>query len=111
MQHVVIKPLVTEKSMKDVSLGKYTFAVAKSASKGEIKQVVGNMFSVHVVNVATSVLKGRKTRVGKRRDEVDAQMWKRATVTLRKGERISLFEPGSATEEENKKTEKKAKKK
>lgn len=111
MQSVVIKPLVTEKSMKDVSLGKYTFAVAKSASKGEIKQVVGDMFNVHVVSVSTSVLKGRKTRVGKRREEIDATMWKRATVSLRKGERISLFEPGSATEEEKKEEKKKAKKK
>lgn len=106
---VIIKPLVTEKTMKDVSLGKYTFAVAKSATKGQIKQVLGDVFKVHVVSVATSVLKGKKRRVGARREEINATMWKRAVVSLRKGERIALFEPGSATQEENKKTEKKAK--
>ena len=104
---VIIKPLVTEKSMKDVSLGKYTFAVAKDSTKGQIKQVVSDLFKVHVVSVVTSILKGRKRRVGKRREEVNEQIWKRATVTLRIGERISLFEPGSATEEEKKDKKKK----
>ena len=99
---VVIKPLVTEKTMKDVSLSKYTFAVSKSATKGQIKQVLGDMFKVHVVSVTTSILKGKTKRGGKRREEIEVSSWKRAVVSLRKGERISLFEPGSATEEEKK---------
>jgi large subunit ribosomal protein L23 len=102
----IIKPLVTEKSMRDVSLGKYTFMVAKDAAKGAIKQALGEMFNVHVVSVSTSIVKGRMKRVGARRQEVDQADWKKATVKLRKGERISLFEPGSATEDEKKKGKK-----
>lgn len=101
----IIKPLVTEKSMKDVSLGKYTFMVAKDAAKGAIKQALGTMFNVHVVHVSTSIVKGRTKRVGARREEVDQSAWKKATVRLRKGERISLFEP--STDEPAKKEKKK----
>lgn len=94
--------------MKDVSLGKYTFMVAKDAAKGAIKQALEKMFNVHVVSVSTSIVKGRTKRVGKRREEVDQASWKKATVRLRKGEKISLFEPGSATGEEKKDKKKKA---
>lgn len=95
---VIIKPLVTEKSMKDVSNGKYTFIVDKFATKPVIKQAVKDMFQVNVRSVATSIVKGRSKRVGTRRQEVVSASYKKATVTLRKGEKISLFEPGGGEE-------------
>jgi large subunit ribosomal protein L23 len=98
--HIIIKPLVTEKSMSDVSKGKYTFMVAKSATKSAIKHAVKGKFNVTVSSVATSIVKGRSQRVGTRRLEVAKAHWKKATVTLKKGETIALFEPGA---EENKK--------
>lgn len=91
---VIVRPLVTEKSMQDVSKGKYTFIVDRFATKPVIKQAVKDMFKVTVVSVATSIIKGRSKRVGARRQEVGQSSYKKATVTLKKGEKISLFEQG-----------------
>ncbi len=91
---IIIKPLVTEKSMEDVNLGKYTFVVDRYATKPVIKQALKDMFNVTVMSVRTSVVKGKSKRVGVRRLEVPAAIWKKASVTLKKGEKISLFEPG-----------------
>jgi len=107
MNSIVIKPLITEKSMSDVSKGKYAFVVAKDASKAAIKAAVKAQFNVHVVSVSTSVQKGKTQRVGIRRTEVGKQALKKATVTVKKGEKIGLFEPGGAEEEKKEKKEKK----
>ncbi len=107
MNSIVIKPLITEKSMADVTKGKYSFVVAKDASKAAIKAAVKAQFSVTVVGVATSVQKGKTQRVGTRRVEVGKAAVKKATVTVKKGEKIGLFEPGSEEEEKKAKKEKK----
>jgi large subunit ribosomal protein L23 len=94
MNGIIIKPVITEKSMADVTKGKYTFVVAKDAGKGAIKQAIKAKFNVTVSTIATSVLKGKTQRVGTRRQEVARPAVKKATVTLKKGEKIGLFEPG-----------------
>ncbi len=96
--NVIVKPLVTEKSMDDVTKGKYTFIVDRFATKPVIKQAIKDMFNVTVVKIATSIVKGRSQRVGIRRVEVLKPSYKKATVSLKKGEKISLFEPGGGEE-------------
>lgn len=103
MNAIIIKPLLTEKSMTDTSRGKYSFVVAKGARKSAIKQAVKQQFSVTVTSVATSNVKGKTKRVGVRRTEVPSAEWKKATVTLKKGEKIALFEPGGGEEEKKEK--------
>src|ERR1700733_5310813 len=95
---IIIKPLVTEKSMTDVSKGKYSFVVAMNAGKLAIKQAVKQQFNVTVVSVATTILKGRTKKVGVKRQEVPSPKVKKATVTLKKGDKIALFEPGGGEE-------------
>jgi large subunit ribosomal protein L23 len=98
MNSVLIRPLITEKSMTDVAKGKYSFVVAKSATKSAIKYAIKTQFSVTVTSIATSVIKGKTQRVSIRRQEVAKPEWKKATVTLKKGEKIALFEPGGGDE-------------
>lgn len=91
---VIIRPIITEESMKYVPAGKYSFAVHKKADKGAIKKAINELFGVTVVSVATSVVKGKTHRVGMRRQEVNKTEWKKAVVQVKKGEKIGLFEPG-----------------
>lgn len=107
MNTIVIKPLVTEKSMSTVSSGKYAFIVAKFASKTDIKREVSKQFGVTVTSVATSLLKGKTKRVGARRQETTVSALKKAIVTVKKGDKIALFEPGGAEEPKEKKEKKK----
>jgi len=95
--------------MSDVAKGKYSFIVAKDATKPAIKSAVKAQFNVTVTSIATTVQKGKTQRVGVRRTEVGKSSFKKATVTVKKGEKIGLFEPGG--EEEAKKEKKESKKK
>lgn len=99
---VIIRPLVTEKSMSKVADGRYSFAVSQYATKTVIKKEIEKTFNVKVVGLSTSVIKGKSKRAGKRRLEIADAVWKKATVTVKKGDRISLFEAGGAEEEKKK---------
>lgn len=99
--NVLIKPVISEKSMAEAEVGRYTFVVARGATKTEIKAILKKVYNVTVVSVATSVVKGKRKRIGKRRAEVAGAVWKKAMVILKKGEAISFFE--TETKEDKKK--------
>lgn len=79
-EEIIIKPIVTEKSSSGLAEGKYTFKVAKKATKVEIANAVEKLFSVKVLKVNTVTVRGKEKRVGantgKRPD------WKKAIVTI-----------------------------
>jgi large subunit ribosomal protein L23 len=105
MKNIIVSPIITEKSMKAVEAGKYSFLVSRLASKTAIKQAIAGMFKVNIVNVYTILIKGKRKRIGARRVEVTDSEIKKAIVTLKNGEKIGLFEPGG-TEEEKKESKK-----
>ncbi|MBE6854129.1 MAG: 50S ribosomal protein L23 [Ruminococcus sp.] len=79
-QDIVLKPVITEKSMDLLPDGKYTFKVAKDANKLEIKQAVETLFGVEVLKVNTVNCRGRQKRVG--RFVGSTASWKKAIVTV-----------------------------
>jgi large subunit ribosomal protein L23 len=89
--HVIERPLLTEKSMDLSHVGKYTFRVALDANKIEIADAVERIFKVNVVKVNTMRVRGKKRRVG-RYPEGSTGDWKKAIVTLKAGQSITLFE-------------------
>lgn len=89
---VIIEPIVSEKSYALLDRNVYTFKVAPSASKPEIRDAVQSIFGVRVTNVNTLNRKGkrrRNRRTGTFGSRPDA---KRAIVTLAEGDSIDLFE-------------------
>ncbi len=95
MDTIIVKPIITEKAMNSVDSRKYTFAVSKKANKSAIKSAIKHSFNVSVISVSTSVMKGKTKVTGTRRVEKPESEWKKATVRLKKGEKISLFESGT----------------
>lgn len=79
-QDIIIRPIITEKSMDGLAERKYTFKVMKSANKIEVKKAVEALFGVKVEKVNTISVKGRKKRMG--RNEGYTSDWKKAIVTL-----------------------------
>lgn len=62
---VILKPVITEKSMEDMSAKKYTFLVHPEANKTQIKEAVEKMFEgTKVANVRTMNLEGKTRRRG-----------------------------------------------
>lgn len=88
---IIIKPIISEASMKNIEAKKYTFVVMRKANKTEIKKAVESVFNVKVEKVNTSNVLGKYKRmganVGKRSD------WKKAVVTLKpESKEIEFFE-------------------
>ncbi len=94
IRDVVIAPVITEKSMKDASQGRYTFKVANSVNKPFIKQAIEEKFKVKILKIMTSLIKGKTDRRGVRREEFVREPWKKATVQLAKDQKIALFDVG-----------------
>ena len=62
---VIIKPVISEKSMDDAQNRKYTFKVAVDANKTQVKLAVEEIFGVEVAKVNIMNVKGKFKRVGK----------------------------------------------
>lgn len=77
---IIIRPVLTEKSYAGIPAKIYTFEVAKSANKVEIKKAVEEIFGVKVANVTTVTVKGKLKRQG--RNEGFTTDRKKATVRL-----------------------------
>ncbi len=104
---IIIKPIISEASLKDAALGKYSFLVVKSANKTEIKNAIEKTFDVKVVKISTNITKGsttRNTRVGR---VVTDLADKKARVVLSKGQSIAIFDEHLGLDDDKKKDEKK----
>ena len=88
---IVRRALVTEKGtrLREGQNG-FLFEVARDANKIQIKQAIEAIFSVKVATVRTLRVHGKPKRLG--RYAGHRPDWKKAVVTLRKGESIDLFE-------------------
>lgn len=88
---IIIRPIVTEKTMRGMPDKKYTFKVAKNAGKIEIAKAVESVFKVKVDKVNTVRVRGRLRRQG--RTQGYTPSWKKAYVTLKPDSKaIEFFE-------------------
>ncbi len=89
---ILINPIITEASMARVAEKKYTFEVAKNATKAEIAKAVEELFKgTKVASVNTMIMKRKPKRVGVHAGYTSA--WKKAIVTLTaESKTIEFFE-------------------
>lgn len=87
---IIIRPVITEKSMNLLAENKYTFIVDKRANKVEIRQAIEEIFKVKVDKVWTMNIRGKKRRMG--RNEGYKPDRKKAIVLLKPGHKIPLYE-------------------
>ena len=80
VQDIIIRPIITEASMDRLGDKKYTFEVARKATKPEIAKAVEEMFKVEVADVNTINMKRKPKRYGVHFGYTTA--WKKAIVTL-----------------------------
>lgn len=92
-------PLVTEKSMALSSTGKYQFIVPTWATKNEISEVINGLFDVTVDSITTARYGAKSVRFKQKAGSTSA--YKKATITLIKGQTISDFALPIEKETEN----------
>ena len=78
---IIIRPVITERSMAAIADKKYVFEVAKNAGKIEIKKAVEEIFGVKVAAVNTVTMRGKAKRLGAARPGM-TKTWKKAYVQL-----------------------------
>ncbi|WP_373724260.1 50S ribosomal protein L23 [Bacteroides heparinolyticus] len=89
---VVLRPIISERSMDDAQAGKYTFEVATCANKTEVKHALEEIFDVDVDKVNVISVKGKKKRMGRYEGFTAAK--KKAIVTLKPGSKEIEFFSG-----------------
>lgn len=91
-QDIILRPIITEESMQNIALKKYTFKVAKDANKIEIAKAIEELFGVKVAKVNTVSVRGKLRRQG--RFEGYTASWKKAIVTLTEDSKTIEFFDG-----------------
>ena len=91
---IILRPVISEKSMDETQRGKYTFRVHSAANKHQVKAAIEDLFKVDVVtiNVSMTQPKEKSRNRGRTRVEGWTSKWKRAVVTLAAGQKIEFFE-------------------
>jgi len=94
---IILRPVISEKSIDESSRGKYTFAVHPNANKIQIKAAIEELYktdkvTVVAVNVITKQPQTKTT--GTRRGRIVGRVsgWRKAIVTLAPGQKIQFFE-------------------
>ncbi len=87
---ILVRPMITEKATNLSSINQYIFMVSNDANKIDIADAILEVYGIRPISVNIIKSKGKKVNrgriVGKRRD------FKKAIVTLKKGESISIYE-------------------
>ena len=100
LKDVLIQPIITEKSTQQVGReNKYSFLVAKAASKTQIKQAVEKFFRVKVKGVNIIIVRGKSRQILRSRKKSKKSDWKKAVVKLAEGQKITVFELPAPEEE------------
>ena len=91
LESIILSPLITEKgTMASEKANQVVFRVRPHASKDLVREAVEKLFKVTVLKVRTSNFLGKERRRGVVRGAKPD--WKKAYVTLKKGDRIEFFE-------------------
>jgi large subunit ribosomal protein L23 len=88
---ILIRPVISEKSVAETERNNYTFAVARDANKFQIKAAVEAEFKVDVLGVRVMTVKPKEKSRG-RRTKGMVPGWRKAVVTIAAGQKIELFE-------------------
>ena len=94
---IILRPVISEKSIDESSRGKYTFAVHGDANKIQIKAAVEELYrseKITVVSVNVLTTKSKEKRRGTKRGRITGYTtpWRKAIVTLAPGQKIEFFE-------------------
>lgn len=87
----LLRPIITEKSLRLATAGKFSFYVTRQATKTSLKQAVETMFSVNVVKINVVSLPPKNRRSGKKRLATVGNWRKKVIVTLKSGQTIGYF--------------------
>ncbi|HAD97809.1 MAG TPA: 50S ribosomal protein L23 [Cryomorphaceae bacterium] len=91
---ILIRPVITEKATTDSEdNNRFAFVVDKKANKIEIKNAIEELYGVHIDNIRTMVVPGKRKMRYTKNGVVSGNSgsYKKAIVEVRSGETIDLY--------------------
>lgn len=90
MQEILLKPILSEKSLSGAEARKYVFVVAKRANKHLIAEALKKIYKVDASKI--NIINLHSETKMRRGHQSQNQGFKKAIVTLKKGQKIEGFE-------------------
>jgi len=84
----ILSPIVTEKTTNLSEQNKIAFKVPREANKTNLKKNIEKIFKVNVIKI--NIINKQNRKVVKRGKKVNIQGYKKAIITLKKGQSIDL---------------------
>ena len=91
MRKIIIKPIITEKSIGKTTDNKYCFEVHPIANKIEVEKAVKELYKVEVISV-NIINKRSIAKIFRGKNRGKTKNIKKAYVTVKKGQKIPGFE-------------------
>ncbi len=88
---LIKRPLVTEKSIANQNVGKYTFVVDKKATKSQLASEFEKLFAIKPLSVNIFITKGKIKSNWKTRTPIFKSDLKKAVITVKKDQKIDLL--------------------
>lgn len=92
MKQIIVKPLITEKTMQMAANGWFTFEADIASDKNQIAHNIESLYRVKVTSVRTMRIHGKARRSGKRMVKRIKPDWKKTLVRLKQGQTIEAFQ-------------------
>jgi len=89
MYNIIIKSIITEKSIEQKNKNKITVVVSKKANKNQIIDAISKIFKLKVLFVNTCIYRGKNKRIGKYSGKLSN--WKKAILTFNKNSNLDIF--------------------
>ena len=86
----LVRPIISEKAAHLAQDGKYMFEVSPGSNKIDIKKSIRELYGADAISVNVMNVRGKQVRWGRHFGK--RKNWKRAIVTLKKGQSIDLYE-------------------
>lgn len=91
---VILGPVISEKSIGNTAINRYTFYINKNATKNEVSLAVEKQYKVDVLDVKVINIRGKKVQFGKKRIKGKRNDKRKAIVTIKAGQKIEIFDLG-----------------
>ena len=93
---IIQRPVITERATQlKADNNKYVFRVSPDASKGDIRRAIEQLFKVTVTDVHTMRVSGKYRRMGAAPGAYRPS-WKKAIITVKKGQEIKVLEESAS---------------
>lgn len=87
--HIIVRPIVTEKSSRLNAIGQYVFEVQTNATKVDVRNAVHQLYGVRPTSVTMTNVRGKVVRYGRTWGKTNSR--RKAMVTLPEGKTIDVF--------------------